>query len=148
MATYKGQLFDYFETGTEGVVWTLVRDGATKAEQDRREDLVFLKNGDWLKAFDAKGRVLFDGVIQEDRKAGWTEYPRNPGHGQPSALGFWIHWTQTGWTPDDWARLFIGRKQALRAELTRDEPPAEPSPGKDGGKTRRTRAAPKRRRAS
>lgn len=84
---------------------------------------------DHLKIYKSDGTVAFDGIIDQDHKAGWTEFPRNPGHGQPSALGYWIHWTQKDWNPDDWAALFFnyniqtGKRSEgyLRAELTKSK---------------------------
>ncbi len=112
----KGVLDPYFETGTEGIVWSLCEDG-----KEGYDGLNILEKGDQLKVYGEKGNILFDGVIDPDWKAGWKEYPKNPGHGQPCALGYWIHWTQRGWEPDLWARLFIRRKdeKPLRAELTK-----------------------------
>lgn len=66
---------------------------------------------------------MFDGVVDEDRETGYAEYPRNPGSGQPAALGLWIHWTQRGFAPDDWARFFVREEGEFRylAALERDD---------------------------
>jgi hypothetical protein len=154
--TYHGTLDGFFETGTEGVVWTIIRDprprwwmwavalttlvtelpkmvlSFEKEDWQARQhgyrapasllwrmkchlrgalsgyaDLVLIEHGDRLTVFGPDGETLFDGTIDCDFKAGWREYPLNPGHGQPCALGVWIHWTERGWEPDDWARLFF-----------------------------------------
>jgi len=115
MTTYKGILDAFFETGTEGYLWVLVKDGMSGYEA-----LEYLEKGDRLKVYNADGTIAFDGVIKPDTKIGWTEYPLNPGYGQPCALGRWIHWTQSGWQPDDWATLFLGHPP-LKAELVRKD---------------------------
>ena len=118
---YRGVVDWFAETGTEGAIWVLEEDGKTGYEA-----LVLIEEGDRLKIFAEDGSVLFVGVIKPDYKIGWTEYPKNPGYGQPSALGYWIHWTQTGWKPDDWAKLFIrDNSNYLRAELYKN-PQAAP----------------------
>lgn len=114
MTTYRGELYGFYETGTEGVIWTIIQDGVKGYDA-----IVDLKAGDQFKILDGD-QVLFEGVIDPDHKIGYTEYPRNPGYGQPSALGYWIHWTQAGFQPDDWADFFF-RKTPLRGELTRKE---------------------------
>ena len=115
MATYTGTLDGWFETGTEGMIWNMTKDGEYSQPY---EDMCNLDEGDHLKVFSPDGKVLFDDIIQPDYEIGYTEYPLNPGYGQPSALGYWIHWTQAGWQPDDWVRLFF-HDPPLRAELTR-----------------------------
>jgi hypothetical protein len=98
----EGTLEDFSETGTEGVWWALVDD-----ENSGYDNLHIIEPGDHLTILDQLGRKLWSGVIRYDRKAGWHRYPLNPKYGQPCALGYWIHWTQKGFKPDDWARFFV-----------------------------------------
>lgn len=117
MKKYIGVLEGWFETGTEGTVWVLQEDGKTGYDGMR-----VLRRGDHLKIFGENGEVLFDDLIIPDMTAGLTASPLNPEYKQPSALGFWIHWTQRGWLPDDWAKLFLRevfKQKPLRAELIR-----------------------------
>lgn len=99
---YEGHLDWWCETGSEGTVWIFYEKGKTGWD-----GVHFLKAGDHLTIYAKNRKVIFSDVIKPDRKAGWAEYPLNPGHGQPAALGLWIHWTQSGWKPDDWAKLFL-----------------------------------------
>lgn len=117
MEKYVGTLFGWFETGTEGAIWALQEDG-----QGGYDGLKIIKPGDHLTIFGEHQEILFDGTIIPDYKVGWTEYPLGPGRGQPAALGFWIHWTQAGFRPDDWAKFFLREElklPPLRAELIR-----------------------------
>ena len=116
-----GVLEPYFETGCEGIIWSVIEDG-----KRGYEGLHTIKEGDHLVIYGENSEILFEGDINCDYQIGWTEYPLNLGHGQPSALGCWIHWTQRDWQPDDWAKLFFhpyleenNGKAALRAELTK-----------------------------
>lgn len=118
----RGVLEWHFETGTEGVCWAVYEDG-----KQGYEGLHLLGGGEHLRVTDETGAVRFEGYIEPDCEKGWMEYPGRPGegYGQPCALGMWIHWTQAGWEPDDWAALFVrphftdDRKgPALRVVLT------------------------------
>ena len=121
MKKYEGVLHAWFETGLEGLVWALIEDG-----KEGYDALKVIENGDHLTVYSGDGRgclgfkdvgdrileyredgLVFDGVIDEDHEAGMTMSSFNQEHRQPSALGFWIHWAQRGWNPDDWARLFV-----------------------------------------
>ncbi len=123
MEHYAGVVDNFFETGTEGVMWVLLKDGF-----EGYNALVPVDPGDYLKVFAEDGSIAFEGKIIPDWDIGWAEYPNYPGHGQPCALGYWIHWTQKGWEPDKWALLFFnkdladGEHQPLRAELTKKQP--------------------------
>lgn len=111
----QGELEAFAETGTEGFIWMLYKNGFEDAKGMRSYDgLENIEQGDNLVIYGASGEIVFDGIIDPDVEAGWTEFPALKGHGQPTALGCWIHWTQRGWNPDDWARMFFDK---LRAEL-------------------------------
>jgi len=98
----RGELVDYFETGTEGVVWSVSDD-----DDQGYSGLHVIKEGDHLTILDRLGHELWRGVIRFDRKIGWQRYSGSRTLGQPSALGHWIHWTQRGFKADDWAKFFI-----------------------------------------
>ena len=70
MKKYTGTLDPFFETGTEGVIWSLIQDG--KSGYDA---LIDIEKGDHLKIYGLDDAVAFDGVIKPDYKAGRTEYP-------------------------------------------------------------------------
>lgn len=117
--TFLGVLDWFAETGTEGMIWILSEDG-----KSGYDSIVVLEAGDYLKVFREDDSVLFAGIIVPDYEAGKTPSPFNPEYSKPCALGFWIHWTQRGWQPDDWARLFtkdIFEQSQLRAELTKNK---------------------------
>jgi hypothetical protein len=112
---HEGVLEAWIETGTEGAVWTLAEDGPGDSYARMRP----IETGDHLTVWLPDGRTVFEGVAAPDRRAGWQEYPLNPGHGQAAALGLWIHWTQRGWDPDAWAGLFLLHDPPLRARLVK-----------------------------
>jgi hypothetical protein len=100
---FEGVTEGFFETGTEGVIWMVYKDGFKGYDA-----LEAIQNGDHLTIWEhGKEEPTFDGKVVCDYKTGWLEYPMNPGHGQPCALGLWVHWTQQGFEPDAWARLFF-----------------------------------------
>ncbi|MDE1969979.1 MAG: hypothetical protein KGI50_00125 [Patescibacteria group bacterium] len=109
-----GILHAFFETGCEGLMWTLIEDG-----KRGYNGLHFIEEGDKLIIYREDSSIIFEGTIMPDHKIGYAEYPGYPGRGQPAALGCWIHWTQQGWQPDDWATLFMQDegKPSLRATL-------------------------------
>ena len=99
---FEGELNDYFETGTEGVIWML--DDETRYGRAALEPIC---EGDNLTILGPLGEILWEGTVRCDKKVGYRTYPMNPEYGQQCALGHWVHWIQEGFEPDDWARFFI-----------------------------------------
>ena len=90
LESYEGVLFDWFETGLEGIVWALQVDG-TKSYDGLR----VIEEGDHLTIIGKKGRVLWQGIIRCDRKTGRIPRLTNTTFKQQTALGYWIHWVQS-----------------------------------------------------
>lgn len=107
-----GVLEDYFETGSEGTHWCIAEDAVPGYD-----GLHSIRQDDHLAIIDPCGTTVWAGTIDCDREIGYQAYPLNPQHGQPVALGLWIHWTQRGFSPDDWARFFVSRSPRYRAIL-------------------------------
>jgi hypothetical protein len=98
----EGELFDFFETGCEGVIWMLEDDS-----RHGREALEMVEEGDHLTIMDQVGIILWQGTIRCNRERGLRPYPMNPEYSQQCALGCWVHWIQDGFEPDEWARFFM-----------------------------------------
>lgn len=101
-------LEEYSETGTEGMIWIFYDNDKTGYD-----GIIMLNNGMHIRIYNKDNSIVFDGIIDQDEEAGYQPYPLNPSLGQPCALGFWIHWTQRGWNPDDWAMLFLKQPPLL-----------------------------------
>jgi hypothetical protein len=109
----EGTLFGWFETGLEGMVWALQLDN-----DPSYDGLFVIDDGDHLIIYSPSEEVLFNGYIVQDTEIGKTQRPFSRIM-QPQAKGLWIHWTQKGYTPDDWAGLFLSEK--YRAVLTKKD---------------------------
>lgn len=98
----EGELVDYFETGTEGVIWMIEDDG-----RYGREALEAICEGDHLTIMDKLGATHWRGIIKCDKKVGLRSSRINPAYRQQCALGCWVHWIQKGMKPDKWAGFFM-----------------------------------------
>lgn len=107
--TYEGALLGWFETGMEGMRWALQEDG-----REGYEGLHLIEEGDALTIRDQTGCTLWSGVIWCDHATGRISRPTNPAFMQQAALGCWVHWTQQGFQPDEWAAFFIREETDLR----------------------------------
>jgi len=142
MTTVRGRLEAYFETGTEGVYWSLVDPG-----RPGYDGLWTLRNGDQLRIIDTTDETLWSGEIQFEYTTNWQPYPMNPEHGQQAVQGFWVHGLQEDFDPDRWATLFL---QSYRAELepgsAQNQPIEHPFEGKSISMELRLRTLSKERR--
>lgn len=97
-----GILDPYFETGTEGILWSVYDES-----RPGYDGLFVLEDGDLLEVIDNDGTVVWEGEIELDWDIGYKPYPSNPKYGQQAAMGAWVHGIQKGFKPDDWALLFF-----------------------------------------
>ena len=106
----KGKLESFWETGTEGVIWSLYMDG-----KEGYDALYTIKEGDYIKIYDEEDKLMYEGDIIEDRFSNWFSYPMNPILGQQAAGCYLVHWVQADVSPDTWCHWF---NRTLRAEIT------------------------------
>lgn len=104
-----GVLDPFFETGTEGVIWSVY-----DPRKGGYDGLNCLKDGDHLTVFEPDGEtVRWQGVVKLEYKRRFRPYPANPQYGQQEVLGFWVHGLQEGLAPTVWAKMFFDRLPCL-----------------------------------
>lgn len=112
----EGRLDPYFETGTEGVVWSLM---------DPRipgyDGLFNLDDGDTLTVLRAD-KIVWQGVVDLEWERGYRPYPMNPSLGQQEIFGYWVHGFQRDLEPEVWAKFFFDNCRAI-VEPTKAVPP-------------------------
>lgn len=115
MTTIKGKLDPFFETGTEGVIWSLFDDS-----KEGYDALVILDQGDYLTIFHPEdaAKVVWEGNIDLEYKRNYHPYPNNPEYGQQAVLGYWVHGIQRDVEPDDWGIWFF---KAYPGEVIKSE---------------------------
>lgn len=113
MNVIKGKLDPFFETGTEGVVWSVYEDG-----QQGYDGLNCLYQGDYLIIYDLEdpSKIVWKGNIDFEYERNYRPYPLNPQYGQQEVLGFWVHGLQKKVDPETWGTWFF---KAYPAELYR-----------------------------
>ena len=104
-----GTLEAFFETGTEGILWSF-----NEAGKRGYDSLNVLEDGDLLTVFnDASCKeVLWQGEIHLEYKNRWQPYPLNSEYGQQAVLGLWVHGLQEDMDPEKWAQMFLDEKPA------------------------------------
>lgn len=103
----KGTLEAFFETGTEGVIWSLFEDG-----KEGYEGLHCLNDGDLLVVCGKNGKEVWRGAVALEWKRRHRPYPLNPQYGQQQIFGMWVRGFQVGITPTKWARMFFEKNKA------------------------------------
>lgn len=98
----KGKLDPFFETGTEGIIWSLI-------EPDKGyEGLHPLKNGDILKVFEKDSEIVrWEGKIHLEYQRRLRPIPINPQYKAQEVFGMWCHGFQNTLEPEIWAKLFF-----------------------------------------
>lgn len=105
-----GTLDAFFETGTEGVIWSIIEDG-----KDGYDGLNPLRSGDYLSVFDKAGNLIWEGNVSYNYTDRYQSYPLNPQYGQQAVNDMWVHGLQNGVIPEDWALWFTKGYRAVLA---------------------------------
>jgi hypothetical protein len=125
MTTIKGKLEPFFETGTEGIIWSVYEDG-----REGYDGLNCLADGDYLTVFDPADptKVIWEGTIDFEWERNYRQYPMNPQYGQQEVGGFWVHGLQSDVTPAEWGHWFF---KAYPAEMIKGPVPNRLNPVKN-----------------
>lgn len=103
----------FFETGTEGIIWSIC------TEDQGYDGLFGLKDGDELIVYSSDKKVIiWKGIVQLEYERLYEPYPLNPQYGQQLICNRWVHGFQIGLEPHVWAKWFFSE---LPAAMTRNE---------------------------
>lgn len=100
---WTGVLDAFFETGTEGVLWSVL-----EVPSKGYESLHVLQDGDELTVYRSDGSIRWSGIVELEYETGYRSYPKNPEHGQQCVFGYWVHGNQRGMDLKVWAAMFFG----------------------------------------
>lgn len=100
--TITGTLEAFWETGTEGIWWSVDEQlpDPENPNYRSRDGLHILKNGDHLVIRDDKKTVIWEGTIDFDYKTCVVKY------GWQAVRGMYVHGVQKGVDPETWFDWF------------------------------------------
>ena len=97
----------FFETGTEGILWSICIDN------QGYDGLYVLHDGDELIIYtEDRCAIIWKGIVQLEYERLRTSYPANPESGQQMIFNRWVHGFQVGLQPDVWAKWFLSELPA------------------------------------
>jgi hypothetical protein len=96
-----GTLEPYFETGTEGIVWSLHTSGVPGYD-----GLNCLKKGDDLLVYNPDGTALWAGEIDLEYQRCHQPFPMNPQYGKQAINNMWVNGIQADVDPETWFGWF------------------------------------------
>lgn len=101
--TIKGTLEAFWETGSEGVIWIINEEG-----KKGYDGFNCIEEGDYLTIYSKKKKIVWEGLIECDRKTRYRKHPLNLDFGQQEVCGYWVHWLPAGVADlEKWARYFF-----------------------------------------
>jgi hypothetical protein len=104
-----GKLAAYFETGTEGVLWSFYEDGKTGYDA-----LVILKKGDVLQVFNdvARTQEIFHAAVDLEFDTHKEKSAYSDSREQQTVSGYWVHGLQKDIDRETWSKMFFDEKPA------------------------------------
>ena len=97
----------FYETGTEGIIWSVY------IENQGYDGLYGLENGDELTVYTSDRReIIWKGIINLEFERLYQPYPTNPQYGQQLIFNRWVHGFQVGLDPYIWAKWFFSELPA------------------------------------
>ena len=118
MNTIKGMLEPFYETGTEGVVWSVNDENKTGYDA-----LHCLGRGDHLAIYDLvnPAELVWYGNIDYEYERNKQPFPLNPQYSQQAVFNHWVHGIQKDVEPEQWATWFFKQYpcELIEADLGR-----------------------------
>lgn len=97
-----GELDAFFETGTEGVVWSMHWAGIPGYT-----GLIPFRDGDRIVAYATPTQAAWDIRLQLEYQRRFRPYPLNPKYGQQEINGLWVHGFEKTMDPEKWSEPFF-----------------------------------------
>lgn len=133
-----GRLEPFFETGTEGIVWSIY-----DSSLPGYDGLWPLEQGDSLMIV-GDTRVMWEGTIKLEYKRNFIKY-NDEDYGQQAVAGFWVNGLQEDVEPDLWYAMFKDARRAiLRPVASRRHKQPHPFEGSSADMEARLRTLPEK----
>lgn len=124
---YEGIVEAFSESGTEGIIWCLIKGTRPSDQAWAYEDLIHLENGDHLTIYD---KEIFEKSSGQERVIVWegtidfelTSHQESNGLGYTgqAILGLWCHGLQKTRCPEQWALYFFRNYPATLKRVVKD----------------------------
>jgi hypothetical protein len=105
--TYKGIGEAFSETGTEGIIWCVLKDTSSEDEHFSYENLVPIENGDDLTIFDKidRNKIVWHSTVAFETES--HQETNDYGFTGQAIFNMWCHGLQKTEDQEQWAEYFL-----------------------------------------